>query len=106
MNFRVNTPCSKRRPGEGFGGKCFVMTCKSYYFLFYLYIPLANLLPFRYVSDSMGHAPFIIDNSFTTKIPADVDESLFSPSSTSIPAPNNDDHAAKYFGLKIRYATR
>jgi hypothetical protein len=50
----------------------------------------------------MGHAPFIPENSFTTKMPTDVDESSFSPLSTLVPAPNNDDHAAKYFGLKIR----
>lgn len=98
MNFQENTLCSKRRPGGGFGGKFSVMICKSYYWL----SPVSNLSLFRYVSDSMGHAPFIPDNSFTAKIPTDVDENSFSPSSTSVPAPSNDDHGAKYFGLKIR----
>ncbi|KIM92184.1 hypothetical protein PILCRDRAFT_114018 [Piloderma croceum F 1598] len=57
-----------------------------------------------YVSDSMGHPPTIPDNSFTTKMPIDVDENSFSPSSTSIPTPSTDDHASRYFGLKLRMA--
>lgn len=57
-----------------------------------------------YVSDSMGHPPTIPDNFFTTKLPVDVDETLFSPSSTSIPAPSADEYSSKYFGLKIRMA--
>jgi hypothetical protein len=46
----------------------------------------------------------IPDNSFTTKMPVDIDENSFSPSSTSIPTPSTDDHASRYFGLKLRYA--
>ena len=50
----------------------------------------------------MGHPPMIPDNSFTTKMPVDVDENSFLPSSTSIPVPSTD--ASRYFGLKLRYA--
>ena len=65
-------------------------------------IPIADHLRLRYVSDSMGHPPAIPDNSYTTKMPVDVDEAAFSPSSSSIPTPSSDDHASKYFGLKLR----
>jgi len=52
----------------------------------------------------MGHPPMIPDNSFTTKMPVDVDENSFSLSSTLVPTPDTDDHASRYFGLKLRYA--
>lgn len=35
----------------------------------------------------MGQAPSIQDGTFTTKLPADVDEEQFGPSSTSLPLP-------------------
>jgi hypothetical protein len=35
----------------------------------------------------MGQAPSIQDGTYTTKLPADVDEEQFSPSSTSLPLP-------------------
>lgn len=57
----------------------------------------------RFVSDCLGHQPLIPDNSFTTKLPLDVDESQFNPSSTIIPHPSDScqtDNA--YFGLKCR----
>jgi hypothetical protein len=43
--------------------------------------------PGRFVSDAMGQAPSIQDGAFTTKLPADVDEEQFGPSSTSLPLP-------------------
>jgi len=45
------------------------------------------LPPGRLVSDAMGQAPSIQDGTFTTKLPADVDEEQFGPSSTSLPLP-------------------
>lgn len=54
----------------------------------------------------MGHPPTIPDNSFTTKLPVEVDENSFSSWSTSIPPPNVDDRAKRYFGLKLRYASQ
>ncbi|KAI0059970.1 hypothetical protein BV25DRAFT_1918095 [Artomyces pyxidatus] len=40
-----------------------------------------------FVSDCMGQAPTIQDNTYTTKMPADVDEEQFGPSSSSLPVP-------------------
>ncbi|KAI0267354.1 fungal-specific transcription factor domain-containing protein [Gloeopeniophorella convolvens] len=40
-----------------------------------------------FISDAMGQAPSIQDGTYTTKMPADVDEEQFSPSSTSLPLP-------------------
>ncbi|KAI0301299.1 fungal-specific transcription factor domain-containing protein [Russula brevipes] len=40
-----------------------------------------------FISDAMGQAPSIQDSTFTTKLPADVDEEQFAPSSTSLPLP-------------------
>ncbi|EGO01307.1 hypothetical protein SERLA73DRAFT_51516, partial [Serpula lacrymans var. lacrymans S7.3] len=64
-----------------------------------------------FVADCMGQLPFIVDNSFTTKMPLDVDEDLFSPASTSVPLPRSSlsplDHEStdfKYFGLKCHLA--
>ncbi|KAI0080387.1 hypothetical protein K474DRAFT_1560025, partial [Panus rudis PR-1116 ss-1] len=37
------------------------------------------------ISDATGHSTLVADNSFTTRLPADVDEEKFSPSSTSLP---------------------
>ena len=48
---------------------------------------LLTLPPGRFVSDAMGQAPSIQDGTFTTKLPADVDEEQFGPSSTSLPLP-------------------
>lgn len=59
-----------------------------------------------FVSDCMGHPPLIPDNSFTTHLPADVDEDAFSPSSTVLPAPcenvDGPDKSSAYFTLKCR----
>lgn len=40
-----------------------------------------------FVSDAIGQAPSIQDGTFTTKLPADVDEEQFGLSSTSLPLP-------------------
>ncbi|KAI8989053.1 hypothetical protein BD414DRAFT_415220 [Trametes punicea] len=57
-----------------------------------------------FVADCMGHTPLIADNSHTTKVPADVDEEKFTPSSTSLPVPESaeSDTSSVYFGLKCR----
>ena len=59
-----------------------------------------------FVSDCMGHPPLIPDNSFTTHLPADVDEEAFGPSSTILPAPTENvdapDKSSAYFVLKCR----
>ncbi|KAH9829595.1 fungal-specific transcription factor domain-containing protein [Rhodofomes roseus] len=59
-----------------------------------------------FVSDCMGHPPLIPDNSFTTHLPADVDEDAFGPSSLVLPGPSegNDgaDQSSAYFSLKCR----
>lgn len=57
----------------------------------------------RFVSDCVGHQPLIPDNSFTTKLPMDVDESQFSPLSTTVPRPSDSCKTDNiYFGLKCR----
>lgn len=53
----------------------------------------------------MGHPPLIADNSFTTKLPADVDEEVFNPSSAAIPTSANGEESendSMYFVLKCR----
>ncbi|KAH9929060.1 uncharacterized protein BXZ73DRAFT_102214 [Epithele typhae] len=59
-----------------------------------------------FVADSMGHPPLIADNTHTTHIPADVDEDRFTPSSTSLPIPENSDKdsTSEYFALKCKLA--
>ncbi|CCM05634.1 uncharacterized protein FIBRA_07863 [Fibroporia radiculosa] len=60
-----------------------------------------------YISDCMGHPPLIPDNSFTTRMPAEVDEEHFSPSSTTLPAvPSGEgiERGTTYFTLKCRLA--
>ncbi|KZT63433.1 hypothetical protein DAEQUDRAFT_700148 [Daedalea quercina L-15889] len=61
-----------------------------------------------FVSDCMGHPPLIPDNSFTTHLPADVDEDMFGPSSTVLPGPSEGadgaDRSSAYFALKCRLA--
>ena len=61
---------------------------------------------FRLVSDCMGQQPLISENSFTTKIPADVDEDKFSPLSTSVPVvlTESGETVPTYLGLKCRCA--
>lgn len=61
-------------------------------------------LPGRFISDCMGHAPLIPDNSFTTRLPADVDDEQFNPSSTSLPASDSEgsEHSTAYFVLKCK----
>ncbi|OSD00515.1 hypothetical protein PYCCODRAFT_1371201 [Trametes coccinea BRFM310] len=58
-----------------------------------------------FVADCMGQPPLIADNTHTTRVPADVDEEKFTPSSTSLPVPENADSdvSSVYFGLKCRY---
>ncbi|KAH9925108.1 uncharacterized protein B0H18DRAFT_877465 [Fomitopsis serialis] len=59
-----------------------------------------------FVSDCMGHPPLIPDNSFTTRLPADVDEDAFGPSSTILPGVSETgdgaDKGSAYFVLKCR----
>ncbi|KZT04865.1 uncharacterized protein LAESUDRAFT_657038 [Laetiporus sulphureus 93-53] len=58
-----------------------------------------------FISDCMGHLPLIPDNSFTTRMPADVDEEQFTPSSLSLPTASTGEGAEKgtaYFSLKCR----
>lgn len=51
----------------------------------------------------MGHQPLIPDNSFTTKLPLDVDESQFTPLSTTVPRPPDSCKTDNvYFGLKCK----
>ncbi|EMD31709.1 hypothetical protein CERSUDRAFT_69197 [Gelatoporia subvermispora B] len=60
-----------------------------------------------FVSDCMGHPPLIADNSFTTRLPAEVDEEQFSPSSMTLPASTGGEGSEKgtaYFVLKCRLA--
>ena len=56
----------------------------------------------------MGQQPLILENSFTTRIPADVDEDRFSPSSTVIPTvpTENEDTAQTYLSLKCKLVLR
>lgn len=59
----------------------------------------------RFISDCMGHPPLIPDNSFTTRLPANVDEDQFTPSSTTLPAAPGEEESEKgtaYFVLKCR----
>ncbi|KAI0827295.1 hypothetical protein BC628DRAFT_1318765 [Trametes gibbosa] len=57
-----------------------------------------------FVADCMGHPPLIADNTHTTRLPADVDEEKFTPSSTSLPVPDgaDSDGSSTYFSLKCR----
>ncbi|KAI0942812.1 hypothetical protein AcV7_002119 [Taiwanofungus camphoratus] len=60
-----------------------------------------------FISDCMGHPPLIPDNSFTTRLPANVDEDQFTPSSTTLPAAPGEEESEKgtaYFVLKCRLA--
>ncbi|TDL27988.1 hypothetical protein BD410DRAFT_781925 [Rickenella mellea] len=43
-----------------------------------------------YVSDCMGQPPSISDDQHTTRMPAEVNESLFNPASTSLPSRDED----------------
>ena len=66
------------------------------------------LLDFRFVSDCMGHPTLIADHTFNTKLPAEVDEEKFNPSSTSLPVPTSDEqceNSSAYMVLKCRYAS-
>ncbi|KAL6307008.1 fungal-specific transcription factor domain-containing protein [Sparassis latifolia] len=58
-----------------------------------------------FISDCLGHPPLIPDNSFTTRLPADVDEDQFTPSSTTLPILSNAEGTEKgtaYLILKLR----
>ena len=81
------------------------MTCR------YLLAPFLFLakLSIRFIADAMGHLPIIQDNTYTTKMPADVDEEQFNPSSTSLPVPvprgaggDPSEVGFAYFALKCR----
>ena len=61
------------------------MTCRSYSSLA-LYLAYKNATG-RFISDAMGQVPSIQDGTYTTKLPTDVDEEQFGPSSTSLPLP-------------------
>ena len=55
----------------------------------------------------MGHPALVHENSFTTKIPANVDEERFNPSSTTIPVPEEGSNTSiSYFLLRCKYVTR
>ncbi|GJE86336.1 hypothetical protein PsYK624_024160 [Phanerochaete sordida] len=58
------------------------------------------------VSDFMGHPSLLTETAFSTKIPRDVEESLFGPSSTTIPAPPEDRQysSIQYFILRCKLA--
>lgn len=68
---------------------------------FDVYAPLFFWLS-RFLSDSMGQEPLIDDETCTTRLPADVDEEAFLPSSTSLPLPRPQCNSA-YFIQKCRY---
>lgn len=53
----------------------------------------------------MGHASLISEQSFTTHIPAEVEDDLFNPASTSLPALSGSDreHRSTYITLKCRF---
>ena len=78
MSSLGRTAYSKQRRGDGYGGMYSIMTCQ------YMHSDSHSLtraesswlvsLEIRFISDCMGHPPLIADNSFTTKLPADVDE--------------------------------
>jgi hypothetical protein len=67
-----------------FGGTSIITMCKS---KTYCFCTSLTLPPARFISDAMGQAPSIQDGTFTTKLPADVDEEQFGPSSPSLPLP-------------------
>jgi hypothetical protein len=57
----------------------------------------------------MGQMPSIQEGTYTTKLPADVDEEVFGPSSTSLPLPvprqagnNSKEVGFSYFIQKCR----
>ncbi|KAI0312707.1 hypothetical protein OF83DRAFT_1066777 [Amylostereum chailletii] len=62
-----------------------------------------------FVADCMGHMPIIQDNTYTTKIPADVDEEQFTPASSTLPVPvprgaggDPSEVGFAFFALKCR----
>lgn len=68
---------------------------------------------YRFISDCMGHMPIIQDNTYTTKLPTDVDEGQFNPSSTTYPVPiprgaggDPSETGFAFFALKCRYVLR
>jgi hypothetical protein len=65
---------------------------------------------YRFLSDCMGQPALIADGSFSTKLPADVDEDVFDPRASFLPIPAFKDGKLgwcksefKYFELKCRY---
>ena len=57
----------------------------------------------------MGQLPIIQDNTYTTRIPADVDEGQFNPTSTSLPVPvprgsgpDSSETGFAFFALKCK----
>ncbi|KZV62477.1 hypothetical protein PENSPDRAFT_658069 [Peniophora sp. CONT] len=64
-----------------------------------------------FIADCMGQLPIIQDNTYTTRIPADVDEGQFNPSSTSLPVPvprgsgpDSSETGFAFFALKCKLA--
>ncbi|KAF8323880.1 hypothetical protein DL93DRAFT_2049568, partial [Clavulina sp. PMI_390] len=47
-----------------------------------------------FISDSMGQDPLIEEESYTTRLPSNVDEDAFTPSSTSLPPPRPENNSA------------
>ncbi|KAG8906973.1 hypothetical protein FRB99_005615 [Tulasnella sp. 403] len=61
-----------------------------------------------YISDCMGQAPLIEDTTRTCKMPSDVDESMFDPTSTSLPEPYEEGEVGQslsHFVMKCRLLT-
>ncbi|THH00267.1 hypothetical protein EW026_g2229 [Hermanssonia centrifuga] len=58
------------------------------------------------VSECMGQQALITDNCFTTRLPAEVDETKFTPSSTTppLPVPDEVDGSLSFFVLRCRLA--
>ncbi|KZT43385.1 hypothetical protein SISSUDRAFT_967281, partial [Sistotremastrum suecicum HHB10207 ss-3] len=57
-----------------------------------------------FVSDCMGHPPLIADDFPTCKLPSDVNEEVFYPTSTSLPPPVEGGPNFAYFLQKCRLA--
>lgn len=78
-----------------------------------LYTAYKSHRPGRFISDAMGQVPSIQDGTYTTKLPADVDEEQFGPSSTSLPLPlprraggDPTEVGFAYFIQKCRFVSR
>ncbi|KAF7975092.1 hypothetical protein HWV62_10495 [Athelia sp. TMB] len=57
-----------------------------------------------FISDCMGHPPFITDHTFTTRLPVEVHEVAFGSASASMPTQSEDKSGVGYFRVKIQLA--